>query len=406
MKRLFIVLMAFVTVLSFVCCTGEIPEDTSDSESAESVESSESDSSESESNKIESEVTEGMIYPENGAKIILANDEVHAWWSTYKYGKTDSTPYYRHEDIYYPEPLTFEWEADEKADYYRVFISTDKNFAADKTESYLVNTNSLTLSHLFTGTKYYWNVYGTRVSDNGNNEYNWYVVKDASFTTEEDPRCFKIDGVSNTRDIGGLEGMNGLRIKQGMIYRGGKLEGITDEAKEYFINYIGITTDLDLRTPGEGGAGSVSPLGEDINYVNIDGRYYTGSKGITTDEGKALFAQEIRLFANPDNYPIYIHCSLGRDRTGTLVMVLQGLLGVRINNLMKDYEFSVFSVTGTQDNASIEAIRNNIKSTYDYISNNYEGSSFAEKTENYLLSIGITPEEIQTIRDLLLEEVK
>ena len=73
--------------------------------------------------------------------------------------------------------------------------------------------------------------------------------------------------------------------------------------------------------------------------------------------------------------------------------------------LVMDYELSVFSVTGTLDNASISAIKNNILATYDYISS-YEGSSFAEKTENYLLSIGITAEEIQTIRDLLLEEVE
>ena len=47
-----------------------------------------------------------------------------------------------------------------------------------------------------------------------------------------------------------------------------------------------------------------------------------------------------------------------------------------------------------------------MRQTYDYISSNYEGDSFAEKTENYLLSIGITPEEIQSIRDIMLEEVK
>jgi hypothetical protein len=236
--------------------------------------------------------------------------------------------------------LTFSWEADEAADYYRLFISTDKDFAADKTESYLVNTNSLTLSHLYTGTKYYWFVLYTELTEDGG-EFNMSSVHTRSFTTAEDPRFFKIDGVSNTRDIGGFETTNGCRVKQGMIYRGGKLEGITEEGKEYFRNVIGITTDLDLRTPGEGGAGSGSPLGEDINYVNINGRYYVGNMGINTEEGKAVFAQEIRVFANPDNYPIYIHCSLGRDRTGTLAMVIEGLLGVKFN----DFEMSI----GTPD---------------------------------------------------------
>ena len=214
-----------------------------------------------------------------------------------------------------------------------------------------------------------------------------------------------IEGVSNTRDIGGVEAVDGYRIKQGMIYRGGKLEGITEAGKEFFLNYLGLKTDLDLRTPGEGGAGSGSPLGADVNYVNINGRYYVGGMGIQSEEGKQVFAQEIRLFADPDNYPIYIHCSLGRDRTGTLAMVIEGLLGVNFNDLMKDYEISVFSVTGTLDGASVEGIRNNIKTTYDYL-NTFDGNNFSERVENYLLSIGITEEEIRTIRDLLLEEVK
>ena len=419
MKRLFAVLLALLTMLSLVCCTSPETEgedsSSASSEKEESVESSEngssadesneSESDESESEESESEVKQEMAYPEDGERIVLANDEVHSWWHSYKFNKTDSSPSYRHEDIYYPNSVIFSWEADEKADYYRLFISTDKDFAESATESYLVNTNSLTLSHLFTGTKYYWRVLSTEIGEDGS-ENNTSAVSVRSFNTAEDPRCFKIEGVSNTRDIGGLDAMDGYRVKQGMIYRGGKLEDITEEGKEYFINYIGIKTDLDLRTPNEGGAGKGSPLGSDINYVNINGRYYIGNMGINTEEGKAVFAQEIRLFANPDNYPIYIHCSLGRDRTGTLAMVIEGLLGVRINDLMKDYEFSVFSVTGTLDNAGIDAIRNNIKSTYDYISENYEGGSFAEKTENYLLSIGITAEEIQSIRDIMLEEVK
>lgn len=376
----------------------------SDEESGSETETDSDEVSGSET-ETDAEDNDVMIYPENGAKIVLANDEVYGWWDTYNYKRTDSTPFYRHEDIYYPNSLTFEWEADDLADYYRLFLSTDKDFATDATESYLVNDTSLTLSHLFTGTKYYWQVIATKITDGGNGEKNWNAVYPTSFTTAQSPRCLEIEGVSNTRDIGGLDAVDGYRIKQGMIYRGGKLEGITDEGRAFFRDYIGITTDLDLRTPGEGGAGSVSPLGEDINYVNLDGRYYVGSKGISTDEGKALFAQEIRLFADPDNYPIYIHCSLGRDRTGTLAFVIEALLGVNFNDLMMDYELSVFSVTGTLDNASVQAIRNNIKATYDYI-NTFNGANFAEKTEMYLLSIGITPAEIQSIKDILLEEVK
>ena len=376
-----------------------------ESESQETFDSVSESEGESESESAPEEKQE-MIIPENGAVIILANDDVYGWWKDYYYKKTNySEPFYLHQDIYYPNDVVFSWEADADADYYKFYISTDESFDVLQTEGYLVNTPTLTLAHLFTGTKYYWKVVGAKASTDGTSEVSKTIVSMATFSTADSPRCLKVEGVSNTRDIGGLSVGSGKRIKQGMIYRGGKLEDITDAGKDFFLYNLNIMTDLDLRTPGEGGAGSVSPLGSGVNYINLDGRYYTGSKGISNEEGKKIFADEIRIFANPDNYPIYIHCSLGRDRTGTLVFVIQSLLGVSRNTLMMDYELSVFSVTGTKDNASVTAIRNNITSTYNYI-NSFEGSSFAEKTENYLLSIGITPEEIQTIKDLLLEEVE
>lgn len=337
--------------------------------------------------------------PAEGSKIVLANDDVYEWWNSFHWAKTDSNPYYRHADIYYPRSVVFQWETEEVYDYYKFYISADEDFA--DYESYLVNTGSLTLSHLNTGTTYYWRVYGSSA-----NELNIPIIENANFTTAESPRCLKIDGVSNTRDIGGMEAADGYRIKQGMVYRGGKLDGITEEGKDYLLNYIGVKTDLDLRTPGEGGAGNGSPLGSDINYVNIDGRYYVdGAKGINVNNANEVMAQEIRLFADPDNYPIYIHCSLGRDRTGTLAMIIEALLGAGKNDIMMDYELSVFSVTGTVDNASVSGIRRNIRSAYDYIAT-FEGKSFSKKVENYVLSIGITAEEIQSIRDILLEEVK
>lgn len=399
----------------------EVTDDKNESVPADTVEDSEkdsdtaieeNDSKSEETSKKEEESTDAAteaetedpnavknitaVSPEVGAVVVLANDDIYSWWKDYVWKKNDSEAYYTHEDQYYPNSVTLQWEVAEAADYYRVSISKNANMS--DSDNYVVNACSVELKSLFVATDYYWQVDAV---------YSDKTLRSAvySFATAESPRCIEIEGVSNTRDIGGIEYSNGYRIKQGMIYRGGKLETITPEGLDFFVNELGLRTDLDLRTPGEGGAGSVSPLGADINYVNIDGRYYTGSKGITTEEGKALFAQEIRLFTNPDNYPIYIHCSLGRDRTGTLAFVLEALCGANINQLIMDYELSVFSVTGTLDNASVTAIKNNIKATYDYIAT-FEGAGLAGKTENYLLSIGITAEEIRAIKDILLEEVK
>ncbi|MBQ8410009.1 MAG: tyrosine-protein phosphatase [Clostridia bacterium] len=396
MKRFTIICLACLMLFSLIGCDGAKQNEQSSMEISTEVTEM---TTEAETEKAEKKAIEA-ISPVNET-VVLANDEVYEWWSTFHWGKTDSKPYYRHEDIYYPNAVTFSWtcELDGKAaDYYRVYLS--ENADMSEFESYLVNESSLTLNHLHVGTVYYWQIDAV-VGNNDRVERSEIF----SFTTADSPRCVEIEGVSNTRDIGGMAAAEGYRIKQGMIYRGGKLENITDAGRDYFVNVLGVKTDLDLRTVGEGGAGAGSPLGENINYVLLDGRYYIGDKGISNETGMKIFADEIRVFTDPDNYPIYIHCSLGRDRTGTLAMVIEGLLGVDKNTIMMDYELSVFSVTGTLDNASVSAIRSNIRATYDYI-RTFKGDSFAEKTENYLLSIGITAEEIQTIRDLLLEEVK
>jgi len=338
-----------------------------------------------------------VISPEDNAKLVLANEDVYGWWKNFNWKKTDSSEFYKHADIYYPSPVDFEWEEVEGAEYYRVYLSTHKDMS--EAESYLVNENKLTVSTLFTGKTYYWQIDAVRADETVRSSVH-------IFKTAKSPRTIEVEGVSNTRDAGGYEGIDDRRMKQGMIYRGGKLEGITENGIMTFHDIIGIKTDLDLRTVGEGGAGVKSPLGDDVKYINLDGRYYCGDKGISNEKGKEIIADEIRVFLNPANYPVYIHCSLGRDRTGTIVLLLQGLVGVSKTDIMMDYELSIFSVTGTFDNASIEALRNNIQATYNYLYNSYEGETFAEKVENYLISCGITAEEIQTLRDILLEEAQ
>lgn len=335
------------------------------------------------------------VYPTVGSTVVLANDIVYSWYLQFD-ATSKTVPAAAKADIYYPVPVELEWECKQDAAYYLVYVSTNADLSDAK--CFVTNETAVTVENLFVATDYYWQVDAV-------SESKTYRSAIFTFETAESPRTVAVEGVSNTRDIGGFFTADGNRIKQGMIYRGGKLENITEKGKQQFLYDFGIKTDLDLRTVGEGGAGAggKSPVSDSLNYFIYDGRYYLGDKGISNENGKKIIADEIRVFTNPDNYPVYIHCSLGRDRTGTLVMILQGLCGVEKWDIYMDYEMSMFSYGGTQDGSNPWKY---IQETYAYINDNYSGDSFAEKTENYLLSCGITAEEIATIRSILIEEVK
>ncbi len=337
--------------------------------------------------------------PSNGESVRLTNDTVNKWWTNFVYDPTYSEPYRINEDIYYPDPVVFTWASEPAADSYTVYIS--ENVDMSDAETYTTDSSTLSLDHLFTGTEYYWRVEGKH----GEKKSESPIY---SFKTEEGIRAVRIDGVSNTRDIGGFITADGRRVKQGMIYRGGRMDLddgtllITDEGRDYMLNVLGIKTDYDLR-----GAKGPSPLGEDVNYLTFDGRYYAGGdRGLMKRSSWKIFKREIEAFAVKENYPIYIHCSLGRDRTGTLAFMINGLLGVDEQTLLKEYEISMLSVMGGSfDNAPMDAIQANINSLIDYM-HTMEGDTLSECIEAYLLKIGVTQDTIDTIRNILLEDVK
>lgn len=416
MKKFLSCFIALLLTVSSVACAKDTSKDTNtteitetesytysdtdtDASSAEETTSGEEESSTS-NPPILQESKINAISPQNGDTVVLANSRVASWAETYRYKTTNSFKHCLIEDLYFPEPVLLQWSFFGKADYYLVYLSKTADFA--EYESYLVNTPSLSLSLLYVDTDYYWQVFA------GKNDDIIDISPVFSFTTASSPRCVKIDGVSNTRDIGGIPCDGGKRIKQGMVYRGANIDKITDEGKNTFVNELSIKTDLDLRGSGESGYATKSPAGDSVNYYRVGILYYESTEsGLFSKEGKQKIAEAIKVFANPDNYPIYYHCRIGRDRTGNVGLLLEGLLGASQNEIMKDYELSYFSESGSPTSQGhLQSLRTHILNTYQYISSNYRGKTYAEKVEKFLLECGVTAEEIQSIRDILLEEAK
>jgi hypothetical protein len=201
-------------------------------------------------------------------------------------------------------------------------------------------------------------------------------------------------------------------MRQGIVYRGGALEGITEEGKRVMLLDLGIQTDLDVRGDSATPLTS-SPLGETVNYIETKGPYYITPFGQGIDkkgEYQEALAKEIKTFANPENFPVYVHCSLGRDRTGTLCFLIQALLGVSEMDIYRDYELSMMSRLGKrpEDNgASAEyMVGRPFTALYNYIKKLQANKTMQENAEAYMLSIGVTAEEIAAIKANMLEEAK
>lgn len=312
------------------------------------------------------------------------------------YQKLKSLEYCDETDQYAPVPARISWTVQEGAQYYTVKFSSN----ADLSDPirFVTFDQEIYIEDLYMGTTYYYQIVA---------HYADKTVVSRIFTlqTAHLPRTVFIEGLSNTRDIGGYYTVDGnYRLRQGLVYRGGETEYVTEQGRYDFLYTYGIRTDLDLRGL------SKSPFGDAVNFVSVSAPYYMGSStGILAESYRDALITEIKTFANPANYPIYVHCALGRDRTGTICFLINALCGVGEMDLYREYELSFLSERGSSGSTPKAHVAGAFTSLFNYI-NTYpvadEGATLAERTEAFMKEqLGITQEEIDSIRSILLEEV-
>ena len=189
--------------------------------------------------------------------------------------------------------------------------------------------------------------------------------------------------------------------RQGILYRSARINdnytqkaNITSLGLEW-VKRLGLTMEMDLRTVAESGI-NVSLL-PGVRYISCDWGY-SEPAGIFASSNYPIIRKAFASLANKDNYPMFVHCNIGTDRTGTLSMFLLSILGVDYINIIRDYLFSNF--------ASIGGVRgmSNLKPILDQI-NKEEGDTFNIRAENFLLNaVGVKQEEIDNIREIMLED--
>lgn len=276
-----------------------------------------------------------------------------------------------------PSPLTLCWD-DIPDSNYEVYVSEDNQFT--NPTLYTTKNNYYELYNFKINTTYFIKISNGK----SNSDINEVTINSSKI------RNIYLDGVTNVRDLGGKVTLNNKTIKQGMLYRGAALEGITSFGKNEFINNLKIKTEIDLRYEGEIGKTSL-PCVPNINYYECP-LYF--NKLI---DSKEIIRNVFSYLENIDNYPIYYHCTIGTDRTGYISFLINAILGLSIDDIYLDYLFSNFAkIGGSRNKDSINHYVNLI--------NDCEGSDLLEKTENFLDKYyQISEKTINNIRNLLLE---
>ena len=307
-----------------------------------------------------------------------------------------------HEEKSRPDAITLTWTDSSSAGKYTVEISESEDFSNPIVLS--TNETKVSVYNLKIATDYYWRVSTVEYSAEG------------KFTTSDiGPRNIYIDGVTNVRDLGGRMTSYGKRMVQGLLYRGARLNTsdvnndsyktppqvfipeITEAGIDVFKNQLGIKTEIDIRLLNRNGYPADKPAESTVPGVEYIRIPMNGNSTIGDNEAQIKLLMEI--LADESNYPIYLHCNIGTDRTGMLSYLIGGLCGMSEEDLMKDYLFSNFGNIGEAKEP------HNSKNKYVELlsaDGDYEGDTLRERIENYFISIGVSEETYTAVRDILL----
>jgi protein-tyrosine phosphatase len=181
---------------------------------------------------------------------------------------------------------------------------------------------------------------------------------------------WSLRGAPNARELGGLVGAGGRRVRAGALIRTPALGRLTDEDVAV-LSKLDVACVVDLRdaseiavAPPDRLAGeprvvhlpvhdpthpvftyvSAVLLGHDLGaYAELAEQGTSGAMReiyrwfVTDASAREGFAAAVRLAAEADNLPLLFHCSAGKDRTGWLSVILLTVLGVAEEVIRADY---------------------------------------------------------------------
>lgn len=184
------------------------------------------------------------------------------------------------------------------------------------------------------------------------------------------PKIIPLKTVRNFRDFGGYSGLEGASLVSGKLFRAAHFNETGGEDKT-FITELDLGLVVDLRhKPERKRQPNTYPSADDVLtfvmhepeqapefaphemfirerlYEPQDARNYMLSSYTDRPNNPKfvdIFARTISHMAESGD-PLVIHCAAGKDRTGTLVAIIQKILGMSDDAVMEDFMLTMKAV--------------------------------------------------------------
>lgn len=245
-------------------------------------------------------------------------------------------------------------------------------------------------------------------------------------------RIIPMETLYNFRDLGGYYNDEHKQTKWGKLYRSSSLATASVQDRETLKN-LGIKTLIDFRPESEKSTNLREYHAPQIYNLPLRGnRFNVFFDNILSEKmmkGDVLvhledvlsfllennsdyFTEMFDILLDENNYPIVMHCSLGKDRTGVASALILAAIGIDREQILNDFVLSNESINFNALFANADMFTSNVQETitalfsahketliysFDRIAKEY-GS-----VDNYLeQELNLTPKKRERLKELML----
>jgi protein-tyrosine phosphatase len=190
-------------------------------------------------------------------------------------------------------------------------------------------------------------------------------------------RHIALEGAQNFRDFGGYQTAQGRRVKRGQLFRSGRLNTLSPRDHE-IMETLGIQLICDLRRASELAQAPTVwqaapapemlhlPLFGDDNFEGPSSWQQAADQGRVRERMLDVYARLVTLphsvaryttlferLAGGTAFPVLLHCSAGKDRTGVACALILSALGVSREDVIADYLLTEIHYDGLKDIARL-----------------------------------------------------